>query len=208
MSDDDSSESIDQMLERLLRQDNDAFRELIETHHNAMVTVARAIVGDTFAEEVVQESWVSVYKALPGFEKRSSLKTWIYRIVSNEAISRLRRESRQVSLDVLESVNSSYSDQSRFTPDGFWREPPPHWGMESPEALLEEDDLRRCIEYTLTQLPPQQKAVFMLRDVEQQTLGEICNILHVSDSNIRVLLHRARLKLMEVIDHYQETGEC
>lgn len=193
---------------RLPQQDECGFHDLVAAHHATMLTVARAIIGEAFAEEVVQEAWVSVYRSLPKFEGRSSLKTWIYRIVSNEAISRLRKESRQVPLDDIDSIESSYSNRSRFTADGFWRQPPPHWGTESPEALLEEEDLRKCIERTLTILPTQQKAAFLLRDVEQLPLNDLCNILQVSDSNIRVLLHRARLKLMEVIDHYQETGEC
>jgi RNA polymerase sigma-70 factor (ECF subfamily) len=192
-------------------QDGDpaALRELIAAHHGGMLAVARAIVGEAFAEEVVQEAWLSIYKALPDFQQRSSLKTWMYKIVANGAKTRLRRENRQVSLDALEETGaSSYLDGDRFTGGGFWKTPPPAWGSEAPETLLEETDLRRCIEATLERLPPQQKAVFVLRDIEQQELAGICNILQASNSNVRVLLHRARIKLMEIIDHYQETGEC
>jgi RNA polymerase sigma-70 factor (ECF subfamily) len=73
---------------------------------------------------------------------------------------------------------------------------------------LQEEQLQACIEKTLLLLSPQQKAAFTLRDIEQQPLGEICNILDTSNSNIRVLLHRARLKLMQVVDRYRETGKC
>ncbi len=80
--------------------------------------------------------------------------------------------------------------------------------MDSPDQLLEQTQLQTCIDHTLTQLPPAQKAVFTLRDIEQMPLEEICNTLDIKDSNVRVLLHRARLKLFKVIAHYQETGEC
>lgn len=193
----------------LLRQRNHrAFEALVSRYHRSLVAVARSIIGDSLAEEVVQEAWVSIYRSLPDFEGRSSLKTWIYTIVGNEARTRLRREKRIVALEDLTEGDPDYLDPSRFKPDGHWKTPAPGWHLDSPEQLLEEEQLQRCIEITLDLLSPNQKAVFTLRDIEQQSLEEICNILQLSDSNIRVLLHRARLKLMQVIDRYQVTGEC
>jgi RNA polymerase sigma-70 factor (ECF subfamily) len=192
----------------LQQQDHGAFSALVTRYHRPLVAVARSIIGDSLAEEVVQEAWVSVFRALPGFEGRSSLKTWLYTIVGNEARSRLRREKRIVALEDLGTPDTDYLDGSRFKPDGHWETPAPAWHMESPDQLLEEAQLQNCIEITLGILPPNQKAVFTLRDIEQQSLEEICNILQLSDSNVRVLLHRARLKLMQVIDRYQVTGEC
>lgn len=194
---------------RLLAHDEEAFRELIQRHHRLMLSVARAIVGDTFAEDVVQDAWTSVYTALPRFEGRSSLKTWILTIVSNEARGRLRRESRMTSLNELDGEEpGSYLDQQHFRNNGHWQTPAPQWGNESPELLLQEKQLQHCIAKTLNVLPPLQKAAFLLRDVEQQPFDEICNILQVSSANVRVLLHRARLTLMQMIDRYQETGQC
>lgn len=194
---------------RLLSHDEQAFSELIKGHHRLMLSVARAIVGDTFAEDVVQDAWTSVYTALPRFEARSSLKTWILTIVSNEARARLRRESRMTSLDELDGEEpGSYLDQQHFRSNGHWQTPVPQWGNESPELLLEEKQLQRCIAKTLKILPPLQKAAFLLRDVEQQSFDEICSILQVSSANVRVLVHRARLTLMQMIDRYQETGQC
>ncbi|HVL02208.1 MAG TPA: sigma-70 family RNA polymerase sigma factor [Dongiaceae bacterium] len=193
---------------QLRRRDHRAF-ELLVTHlHRPLVAVARAIIGDSLAEEVVQEAWVSVYRALPDFEGRSSLKTWIYTIVGNEARTRLRKEKRIVALEDLAEPGVDYLDSHRFHADGHWGTPPPDWHIESPDQLLEEAQLQKCIEVTLEQLNPNQKAVFTLRDLEQQSLEEICNILQLSDSNVRVLLHRARLRLLQVIDRYQVTGEC
>lgn len=196
-------------LDLLRKQDHAAFEELVSLYHLQLVAVARAIIGESLAEEVVQEAWVSIYKALPKFEGRSALKTWIYSIVANEAKTRLRKEKKLVAIDDLsESGHIDYLDSRRFKSDGHWKENISDWHLDSPDQLLEEAHLQKCIEHTLTVLPTQQKAVFILRDIEQQSLSEICNILELTNSYVRVLLHRARLKLMQVIDRYQETGEC
>lgn len=195
-------------LQRLRNQDRDIFGLLVNQFHQQLLIVARAIIGNSLAEEVVQEAWVSAYHALPKFQARSSLKTWLYTIVSNEAKTRLKRESRQVNLGGIDDDPVAYLESGRFRIDGHWDTPPPTWVIESPELLLEESQLQECIERTLEMLSATQKSVFVLRDIEQQPLEDICNILDLSDSNVRVLLHRARLKLLEVIDHYQETGQC
>jgi len=198
-----------ELITKLMRGDDQAFRQLIAQHHSLMLSIARAIAGDTFADDVVQEAWVSVYKNIASFERRSSLKTWLLTIVSNQAKARLRKESRQVSLDQLDGeVPGSYLDGAHFKADGHWQQPIPQWNTESPEALLEERQLQCCINRTLNLLPPAQKAAFILRDIEQQSFDDICKILTVSAANVRVLVHRARLTLMQVIDRYQETGSC
>ncbi|MBA56900.1 MAG: RNA polymerase subunit sigma [Pseudomonadales bacterium] len=204
----DSIDSIDQ--DRLRQQDHKAFEALVSQLHIPMVSVARAIIGDSLAEEVVQEAWVSAYRNLPRFEGRSSIKTWLFTIVSNEAKSRLRKEKRMVALeDITQDGSVDYLSADRFQRfGGHWKVPPPDWHLDSPDQLLEERHLQKCIDHTVSILPPQQRAVFILRDIEQQALAEICNILEVTESYVRVLLHRARLKLMQVIDRYQETGEC
>lgn len=196
-------------LTKLKQQDHANFELLVTTYHRQLVSVARAIIGDSLAEEVVQEGWVSVYRALPKFEGRSSLKTWLYTIISNGAKTRLRREKRIVALEDLgHEGDPDYLSDDRFNAVGHWKTPAPSWHLDSPDQLLEEEHLQKCIEHTVSILPDQQKAVFILRDLEQQALSEICNILEVTESYVRVLLHRARLKLMQVIDRYQETGEC
>ncbi len=196
----------------LKRGDHAAFSLLVKKYHRKMLIVSRAIVGDVWAEEVIQEAWVSIYRALPRFEERSSLKTWMYTIVKNEARTRLSKESRFVSMDTsaldtsLEDASTVLNDQ--FKKDGHWKEAPTRWHIESPVALLEEEQLQICIKHTLSMLSADQRAVFTLRDLQQLDLEEICNILEFTSSNVRVLLHRARLKLMQVINHYQETGTC
>jgi len=196
-----------QFIERLQAGDNSAFKTLISIYHSKLLIVARAIAGDVFAEDVTQEAWASIYKAIGKFEGRSSLSTWMIQIVSNEAKSRLRREKRHSSYGDIDDIQTSV-DPANFDSSGHWSSPPSRWEINTPELMLQEDQLRRCIEHTLTILPENQKAVFLLRDVEQTELNDIAEILAISEANVRVILHRARLKLMAVINHYQETGEC
>ena len=196
-----------EFIERLCRQDRAAFVELVRFYHRQMIVVARGIVGEAQAEEVVQDAWIAAYRNLPGFEKRSSVTTWIYTIVSNAARTRLRRDIRMVQLDAGVEADTGMPAE-RFNADGSWSTPPPQWDVDSPEQLLEEEQLKDCIEKTTEALPNQQRMVFTLREIEQQSPEQVCNILGISDSNLRVLLHRARMKLMQVIDRYQETGQC
>ena len=175
-------------LENLKKQDHQAFQRLVEKYNRQIVVVARAIIGDSLAEEVAQEAWISIYRALPSFEGRSSIKTWIFTIVSNEAKTRLRKESRLVRINEMEEVIPAYLNGERFNNNGSWSSPPPLWDIESPEKLLENEQLQRCIEKTIELLPDVKKSVFLLRDIEQQSLEEICNILDLSNSNVRVLV--------------------
>ncbi len=198
-----------ELIAQLIHGDDQAFRHVIALYHSLMLNIARAIAGDIFADDIVQEAWVSVYKNIANFERRSSLKTWLLTIVSNQAKARLRKESRQVSLEQLDGeATGSYLDGANFKADGHWQQSIPQWNIESPDALLEEQQLQHCINRTLNLLPPAQKAAFILRDIEQQSFEDICSILAVSAANVRVLVHRARLTLMQVIDRYQETGSC
>ena len=197
------------LIARLAAGDDQAFCIIIKRYQSTMLSIARAIIGDAFAEDVVQDAWVSIHKNIAKFEQRSSLKTWIITIVSNEAKGRLRRESRKVSLEELDGETpGSYLDGAHFQQDGHWSNAIPSWRSESPEELLEEKQLQRCINKTLSILPAAQKAAFILRDIEQQSFEDICNLLEISAANVRVLVHRARLTLMQVIDRFQETGTC
>jgi len=198
-------------IDALRRGDRAAFTRLVARQHRRLLIVARAIVGEAWAEEVVQEAWISVHRALPKFEGRSSLQTWLCTIVRNEARTRLSKEARYVSLDTF--PESSHEDTLRalnmaFRGDGHWQGAPADWHVDSPLALLENTQLQHCIDSTLARLSADQRAVFTLRDLQQMELQDICNILELSNSNVRVLLHRARLTLMQVINRYQETGTC
>jgi RNA polymerase sigma-70 factor (ECF subfamily) len=187
-----------ELLPRLLSGDKRAFRALVLNHHAAMTRFARTIVGDASAEEVVQEAWLKVIGALPKFELRSSLRSWLLRIVRNEAIDRLRKEARKTAVESEDALNERYSR------DGSWSSPPAVWSAETPEALLAVKDMRAIIENALGKMPTTQRAVLTLKDVERLSFEEICNILEISASNARVLLHRGRRRLWSAIDEYQK----
>ncbi|QRY79089.1 RNA polymerase sigma factor [Pseudomonas sp. PDNC002] len=196
-----------ELLSRLLAGDQQAFRTLVAAYQGAMRAVAIAIVGSTHADEVVQDAWLAAVRNLDGFQGRSSLKTWLLTITANTAKSRLRKVRRDVSLDDLPAPHGSIDD-SRFAADGHWSAAPLAWHEDSPEALLAEDELRECLEKTLLSLSDLQRSVLLLRERQGLELEEICNLLEVSLSNVRVLLHRARLKVFATVEHFEETGEC
>ncbi|WP_210395409.1 RNA polymerase sigma factor [Motiliproteus sediminis] len=195
------------LLPALKQQDEQSFNQLVGMYYGAMIGLARSMVGDAIADEVVQEAWVSVYRALPRFEGRSSLKTWILRITANEARTRLRKESRTIAVEGL-SPGGDGVLTGRFADDGHWTIPPSTWHEDSPDTLLTSTEMRDCIELTMGRLPELQQAVFVLKDLEDYGFEEICNILQISASNARVLLHRARISLFGKIEHFQDSGEC
>lgn len=196
----------DNAISALIELDDNMFKRLVKAYHPTLLSLANSIVGEAFGDEVVQDAWISIYQNLPKFERRSSLKTWIYRITSNQAISRLRRENRQYSFP--DSNKEHDQDDQRFSEDGHWSQPPAQWSQTQPDEQLFGQELQDCINHTLSQLPQLQQAIFMLNDIEGKNSETVCNILQVTASNMRVLLHRARTKLFNHIDHFQETGEC
>lgn len=188
------------LIKDLIRGDQHAFEQVVSEYQNIMISVARAIVGEAFADEVVQDAWISAIKALPKFEGRSSLKTWLLHIVSNGAKSRVKRENRHSSLDEgWQAVSSDKFDNSGHRYDDVLP-----WEQATPDALLANDQLQSIIEETFQKLPAQQRAALTLYDMEGIKMEEICNILDVSSSNIRVLLHRARTTLHQSIEKYQD----
>ena len=195
------------LLKRLLNGEQQAFRELVTTYQGAMRAVAHAIVGNRHAYEIVQDAWLSVVRNLSGFEGRSSLKTWLLTITANAAKQRYNQNRREVLLDDLPSPHGTVDDE-RFSSDGHWLLAPYSWHQDSPDALLSEDELRECLEQTLLSLPQLQSSVLVLRERQGLELEEICNILEISLSNVRVLIHRARLKVFATVEHFEETGEC
>jgi RNA polymerase sigma-70 factor (ECF subfamily) len=196
-----------ELLPRLLAGEQRAYRELVATYQGAMRAVAYAIVGSRNADEVVQDAWLAVVRNLAGFQSRSSLKTWLLTITANTAKSRLKQNRREVLLDDIPSPHGSIDDD-RFASDGHWLLAPHAWHQDSPDALLTEEELRECLEKTLASLSELQGSVLNLRERQGLELEEICNLLDISLSNVRVLLHRARLKVFATLEHFEETGHC
>jgi RNA polymerase sigma-70 factor (ECF subfamily) len=195
-----------EFIEQLRGGDRDAFSRLVETYHRRLVATARTLLNAGDAEDAVQNAWISAYKALPKFEGRSKLQTWLTRIVVNEARMRLRGSGRELTLDVDDDGRDALAD--RFKDSGGWARPPVRWGVSSPDELLTSDELAECLRKTLAELPEKQRLVLELRDMQGEDFEAICNSLEVSASNVRVLLHRARTRLFALVDHFQETGEC
>ena len=193
----------DVLIPKLLAGDEQAYIQVVQAYHGLMVHLARAIVGSAIADEVAQEAWVAVLKSLPKFERRSSLKTWILRIVSNTAKTRLRHESRTVNMgDIVDDI--PIIDPARFKPNAHWANPPAMWHAETPDALLASTELRACISAAFDSLPPIQRAAVTLRDMQGLSMENICKVLDVSESNGRVLLHRARSHIQRAIEEHEE----
>ncbi len=193
------------LIQGLLDKNSAIFQQVMDTWYGSMYYIASSIAGDAIADEVVQETWISVLRALPKFEGRSSLKSWVMRIVANEAKTRRRKESRQVSLDQMED---GWATDPRFTSNGHWQSPSQQWHGDSPDALMQAEELQNCIRKHIELLPDNQKSALMLRESGDHSLDEICNILEVSSSNVRVLLHRARDKVLQVIERFEREGKC
>jgi len=196
-----------QLLARLLAGEPAAFDLLVRSHHVPMKRFAAAIIGDAQAEEVVQEAWLAAIRHLDEFKARCSIKTWLFTIVGNEARSRLRKGRREVFIEDQPGGDTLF-DKGRFAGDGHWAQPPGLWHDDSPEALLGHDEFRHCLEKALQNLPETQRAALMLRDHDEMSLEDICNVLAISASNVRVLIHRARTRLYTMVEHFEETGTC
>jgi len=194
-----------ELVDALLSGNESVFKAVFNQHYSLMYSLAQSIAGSSIADEVIQEAWVSAIKALPRFERRASFKSWLLRIVVNEAKSRLRKESRQVS---LEAMQDDWTADIRFDQKSHWIHPVSQWDGDTPEELLSARQLENCLDKHLQQLPENQKVALKMRDGSGLSMEELCNILEVNHSNIRVLLHRARDKMLQVIDHFQQTGEC
>jgi RNA polymerase sigma-70 factor (ECF subfamily) len=189
------------LVARLLARDEAAFRALVSSHHGTLLRIAMLFVRDrAAAEEVAQETWARVLSSLPGFEARSSLRTWISRICANTAKTRAARDARTTPLSALEDPDQPVVDPGRFAASGTWSDPPQAWEADTPESILERREAVACIERTLEELPPAQRAVITLRDVQGFEAEEVCNILELSESNQRVLLHRARARVRRALE--------
>ena len=183
-----------------------AFAELVDRHGASMLRAARIwVTSDAVAEEVVQETWLSVLRGLGGFEGRSSLRTWIFAILGNCARKRGAREARSVPF-------ASLSDEPAVGAEHFFPPDHPRWprcwstlvdGWAAvPEERLLSGEVRGVVRAAMAALPPSQREVMTLRDVDGWTADEVCDFLGLTSGNQRVLLHRARARVREAIQDY------
>lgn len=188
--------------------DEAVFVDLVREHGPGMLRVARRYVStQAVAEEVVQEAWLAALRSLDRFEERSSFKTWLYRILMNTAMSRGEREARSIPFATLAGEGGEAKptvDPSRFQLEGrwagHWSAPPESWA--SPEPRLLEAETREVIDQAIAQLPKAQAIVITMCDIEGFEPEEICNVLDITLTNQRVLLHRARARVRQALEDY------
>jgi RNA polymerase sigma-70 factor (ECF subfamily) len=201
----------DALLDALKHGDERVFTELVERWSGMMLRVARSHLGDhAVAEDVVQDAWLTVLRSLDRFERRSTLRTWVLGIVVNLARSRARAERRTVG--VPSDPDGPAVDSTRFLPANHPRWPH-HWALEPSPWRTPEDDLlagetRRVVFAAIQSLPVTQREVLVLRDLQGLAATDVCNILGLTDTHQRVLLHRARSRVRLALERYLAAPEA
>ena len=196
------------LVERLRAGDERAFASLVDEYSGALMRLARMYVKSAaVAEEVVQETWVGVIRGIDRFEGRSSLRTWIFRILVNTAKTRAQREGRSIPFS---SVANPADDEPAVDPDrflgpdsrhaGHWALGPMPWP--TPEERLLSGETRDRILEAIDELPPAQREVVTLRDIEGWSSKDVCNALEITETNQRVLLHRGRSKVRAALEEH------
>jgi RNA polymerase sigma-70 factor (ECF subfamily) len=187
------------ILRRLRAGDEAAFEALVTRHDRALRRAAQTFVRTpAAADDVVQETWLAVIRGLDGFEGRSSLSTWIFRILVNRARTRATREARSVPFSAIEDPDRSTIDPAAFGEDGRWRSAPSRLETD-PELQVLNAELRQHLLRAVGELAPAQRAVITLRDVIGLDSDDVCSLLEISEGNQRVLLHRARARVRAAI---------
>ncbi len=199
------------LIDRLRSGDEATFVCLVNTYSASLKRLALAFVStDAVAEEVVQETWLAVLTGITRFEGRSSVKTWIFKILTNRAKTRAIRERRTINFSELEDPNEPDQpavDPSRFLPaahpmyPGHWASPPEAWSASAEDAVVGRE-MMGVLQRELDRLPPGQRVVVALRDVHGWPAAEVCDVLGLSEANQRVLLHRGRSRLRGVLEAY------
>lgn len=193
-------------VDRLRAGDEEVFAALVREHTPSLRRVARGFVpSDAVADEVVQETWLGLLDALPRFEGRASLKTFLFRILVNRARTRGERERRTIPFAALAArdaeADEPHADADRFADAGFWGAPPVRW-TDDPERALTSRETVDVVKRAIATLPETQRTVITLRDLEGWSSEEVRNALELSETNQRVLLHRARTKVRRVLEEH------
>lgn len=202
-----------ELVTSLRNGDERAFATLVGCYHTMLVNLALPIVGDTaVAEEVAQETWLEVVRGIHRFEGRSALKTWLCAILMNRARSRAMREARCMPFSALQGAEGAPGDSGvapeRFDEAGWWASSaatPRPWPL-SPEEQVLSSEAQSSVAAAIAALPPMQRRVITLRDVQGWSSAEVCSVLGLSETNQRVLLHRARSRVRGALEPYFDEG--
>jgi len=196
------------VIDGLRAGDERVFAELVDHYHASLIRAAmRYVPSRAVAEEVVQETWIGVIEGIDRFEGRSTLKTWLYRILIYRARARGERERRTTPFSALEDDESTPSvPTERFRGSdalwaGHWATPPKRWDGDA-EARLLAGEAEGVLNATIAGLPPGQREVITLRDIAQFTAAEVCDLLGITEANQRVLLHRGRSRVRLALEEY------
>ncbi len=180
--------------------DKNAFRRVVAAHQASLLAFARTFLRDaSAAEEAVQETWLALIAGIARFEERSALKSWLFAVLANIARSKARRDGRTISFTDA-GFHEPGVDADRFSGDGSWLSPPDKWSEINPERILAGRQLLAHALDALERLPPSQRAVVTLRDLEGLSAEEACSILELSEGNQRILLHRGRTRIRAAIE--------
>jgi RNA polymerase sigma-70 factor (ECF subfamily) len=199
------------LVDALRRRDEAAFSWLLEAYDGPLRRLARSFVPSAVAEEVVQETWLGVVRGIGAFEGRSSVKTWIFRILMNIGRTRGERERRTVPFSIIVEDDAPCFAPERFrtwpTPyPRHWATPPEPWDEQPAGRLLSAETLA-LVRKAIEQLPTNQQMVIRLRDIDGWTSTEVCELLEVTEANQRVLLHRARARVRQALEDYFVSAE-
>ena len=199
------------LLEGLRSGDEAAFAALVDGLHRRLLAFAGTFTrSPALAEDIVQETWLAVIRGLHGFEGRSSIRTWIFNILVRRARTIAAREARRVEVGLPAATPSLDASSAEWEPGqgrrGLWEEPPVPWDLEDPDHVFQTREAFEVVERAVSELPSKQRQVVLLRDVEDIGAAEVCNILEISETNQRVLLHRGRARIRRALDHYLRDG--
>jgi RNA polymerase sigma-70 factor (ECF subfamily) len=202
------------LIDAIKRRDERAFLQLVEHYQGPLLRLALVYARTrAVAEEIVQETWLGVLQGIDRFEGRSSFRTWLFRILVNRARTRAVRESRTMPFSAFRDTPDEASEaavpEERFLAADHpewphhWAVPPTAWGSSPEEQLLSRETLG-LIEAAIGVLPAAQREVITLRDVQGWTSEEVCNVLEITETNQRVLLHRARSRVRGALERHFE----
>lgn len=196
------------LLEKLRSGDETAFAALVDGLHGALLALARSFTpSSALAEDIVQETWLAVIRGLHAFEGRSSIKTWIFSILVRRARTMAARDARQGG---GRPDGLTPASEAEWAPGygrrGLWEQAPVPWALEDPDVIHESREALEVLQSALDALPETQRQVVLLRDVEGLPATDVCNILDLSETNQRVMLHRGRARLRRALDRYVRDG--
>jgi RNA polymerase sigma-70 factor (ECF subfamily) len=187
-----------ELLQNLLGGDESSFTELVRRYHSTLVKVARYYVASaSSAEDVAQDTWIAVMRGIEKFEGRSSFKTWLLRICVNRARTTGVKEHRSIPVDPNESGPSVSAH--RFDQGGFWSDPPVPF-TDAIDSRLDDTALLSAVRHAIDALGEPQQSVVTLRDVEGLSTQEVAALLELSEANVRVILHRGRARVREIVE--------